>query len=148
MKRQKSMGFAVMGLVVLFLSAVFVDPALAVRTSLTPATVKGPYPGTVSAGDLAITMENGDNTNGNVWTGNGRDLLLIQNPTGGAITVTFTSVADQLGRKGDITAYSIPAAGFMTFWFGNLVGWSQDAAGSIYVDMSATGLKMKVIRIP
>ena len=118
------------------------------RTSITPVTVKGPYPGTVAPLDLAITLDNGDNTNGNVFTGNGRDLLLIQNPTAGAITVTFTSVADPQGRKGDITAYNIPIAGFMVFWFGALVGWSQDAAGSIYVDMSATGLKMKVLRIP
>lgn len=146
MKARKTL--SLMGMVVTLMAALFVDEALAVRTSLTPATTKGPYPGTVNAGDLAITMENGDNTNGNVWTGNGRDLLLIQNPTGGAITITLTSVADQLGRKGDVTAYSIPAAGFMTFWFGNLIGWAQDASGSIYVDMSATGLKMKVIRIP
>jgi len=139
----------VMGLAaVLLLSAACAGEAWAVRTALTPVTPKGPYPGTVNAGDLAITMENGDNTNGNVWSGNGRDLLLIQNPTVGAVTVTFTSVSDNLGRKGDITAYSIPAAGFMAFWFGNLNGWAQDAAGSIYVDMSATGLKMKAIRIP
>lgn len=118
------------------------------RTAIIPVIAKGPYPGVVAALDLAITMDSGDNTNGNVFTGNGRDLLLIQNPTAGAITVTFTSVNDPQGRKGDITAYNIPIAGFMVFWFGNLIGWAQDAVGSIYIDMSATGLKMKAIRIP
>lgn len=148
MMAPKKTSFTVAMVVIAALCAVFADPALAVRTSITPVTVKGPYPGTVNAGDLTITMDSGDNTNGNVFTGNGRDLLLIQNPTAGAITVTFTSVADQLGRKGDITAYNIPAAGFMTFWFGSLIGWAQDASGSIYIDMSATGLKMKALRIP
>lgn len=132
------------------LAVVGVDEALAVRTALTPLVVKGPYPGTVSAGDLSVTaLDSVDNTNGNSWSGNGRDLMVIQNPTVGAITITLTSVADQLGRKGDITAYSIPAnTGFMFFWFGSLIGWAQDAQGTIYLDASATGLKIKVLRIP
>lgn len=142
------------GSLVLMVTALFggigVNEALAVRTVLTPLTVKGPYPGTVSAGDLSVTaLDSVDNTNGNSWVGNGRDLMVIQNPTAGAITVTLTSVADQLGRKGDITAYSIPAnTGFMFFWFGSLIGWAQDAQGTIYLDASATGLKIKVLRIP
>jgi hypothetical protein len=118
------------------------------RTALTPVTVKGPYPGVVNAGDLTIALDNVDNVNGNVWSGNGRDLLLIQNPTGGALTVTFTSANDPQNRKGDITAYSLAAAAFMFFWFGNLTGWSQDAVGSLYLDASGAGLKCKALRIP
>lgn len=148
MKRLTGMGLMV--LVAAFVAALFVDEALAARTLLTPLTVKGPYPGTVSAGDLSVTaLDAVDNTNGNYWLGNGRDLMVIENPTAGAITVTLTSIADQFGRKGDITAYSIPAnTGHMFFWFGSLIGWAQDAQGSIYLDASATGLKVKILRLP
>lgn len=142
--------FSVVVLMVALLGVALVDEAWAVRTLLTPLTVKGPYPGTVSAGDLSVAaLDSVDNTNGNYWLGNGRDLLMIENPTAGAVTVTLTSIADQFGRKGDITAYSIPAnTGHMFFWFGSLIGWAQDAQGTIYLDASATGLKVKILRIP
>ena len=119
------------------------------RTALTAFTPKGPYPGTIVAGDLSLTaLDNVDNTNGNAFVGNGRDLLLIHNPTAGAVTVTLTSKEDPQLRKADITAYSIPISGFFFFYFGSLIGWAQDAAGTIYLDASATGLKVKVVRIP
>lgn len=119
------------------------------RTALTAFTPKGPYPGTVAPGDLHLAaLDNVDNTNGNSWVGNGRDLLIVQNPTAGAVTVTLTSKEDERLRKGDITAYSIPVGGFLFFWFGNLIGWAQDAQGTIYLDAAATGLKCKVVRIP
>ncbi|WP_447978080.1 hypothetical protein [Candidatus Nitrospira bockiana] len=118
------------------------------RTALTPATPKGPYPGTVNAGDLNIALENVDNANGNVFVGNGRDLLLIQNPTAGAITFTLTSSNDPQNRKSDITNYSLGAGLFAFFWFGSIIGWAQDAAGSIYLDAGGAGLKCKVLRIP
>jgi hypothetical protein len=117
------------------------------RTVLTVLTPKGPYPGTVNAGDLATTYATADNTNGNSFSFTGRELIDFRNTTGGAITVTLTSAADPQGRSADITAYSIPATtGLATFWAGNLVGWSQ--AGSFYIDCSATGLGVRIIRIP
>lgn len=123
--------------------------ALAVRTSVTAnvVTPKGPYPGTVNANDLDVVQFTLDNTNGNVWTGNGRDLLVIQNPTAGAITVTLTSSSDASKRKADITTYSLGVGEFMAFWYGNLVGWDQ-GGGALYIDCSATGLKGIIFRIP
>lgn len=123
--------------------------AFAVRTSVTASVVapKGPYPGTIAANDLDVVPFNLDNTNGNVWVGTGRDLLVIQNPTAGAITVTLTSSADAAKRKADITTYSLGAGEFMTFWYGNLVGWDQ-GGGQLYLDCSATGLKGLIFRIP
>ena len=119
------------------------------RTALTAFTPKGPYPGTIVAGDLSLAaLDNVDDTNGNSFIGNGRDLLLIHNPTAGAVTVTLTSKEDPQLRKADITAYSIPISGFFFFYFGSLIGWAQDAAGTIFLDASATGLKTKVVRIP
>lgn len=123
--------------------------ALAVRTSVTASVVspKGPYPGTVAANDLDVVPFTLDNTNGNVWVGTGRDLLVIQNPTAGAITVTLTSSVDSQNRKGDITTYSLGIGEFMTFWYGSLVGWDQ-GGGQLYIDCSATGLKGMIFRIP
>jgi hypothetical protein len=123
--------------------------AFAVRTSVTASVVqpKGPYPGTVAANALDVATFDLDNTNGNVWVGTGRDLLVIQNPTGGAITVTLTSSADAAKRKADITTYSLGAGEFMSFWYGNLVGWDQ-GGGQLYLDCSATGLKGLIFRIP
>lgn len=123
--------------------------ALAVRTSVTSSVVtpKGPYPGTVAANDLDVVPFTLDNTNGNVWVGSGRDLLVIQNPTAGAITVTLTSSADSANRKGDISTYSLGVGEFMSFWYGSLVGWDQ-GGGQVYIDCSATGLKGLIFRIP
>src|SRR4051812_44867306 len=116
------------------------------RTVLTVQSPKGPYPGTVNAGDLATTYATGDNTNGNSFPFTGRELIDFRNTTGGAITVTLTSAPDPQGRSADIAAYSIPATtGLATFWAGNLTGWNQ--AGSFYIDYSATGLGVRIIRI-
>lgn len=129
--------------------SLFAGEALAVRTSVTANVIapKGPYPGTVVANDLDVVPFTLDNTNGNVWVGTGRDLLVIQNPTAGAITVTLTSAPDATKRKSDITTYSLGIGEFMTFWYGNLVGWDQ-GGGQVYVDCSATGLKGLIFRIP
>jgi hypothetical protein len=118
------------------------------RTVLTVQTPVGPYPtNPVGAGALATTYATGDNTNGNSFPFTGRELIDFRNTTGGAITVTLTSAPDPQGRAADITAYSIPATtGLATFWAGNLVGWNQ--AGSFFIDYSATGLGVRVIRIP
>jgi len=123
--------------------------AFAARTAVTSSVVtpKGPYPGTVAANALDVATFDLDNTNGNVFVGTGRELLVIQNPTGGAITVTLTSSADAQNRKGDITTYSLGAGEFMSFWYGNLVGWNQ-GGGQIYLDCSATGLKGLLFKIP
>ena len=119
------------------------------RTALTAFNPKGPYPGVVNPGDLSLTaLDTVDNTNGNSFIGNGKDLLLIHNPTAAAVTVTLTSSVDPQQRLSNITAYSIPISGFFFFYFGSLIGWTQDALGTIILDASATGLRAKVVRIP
>jgi hypothetical protein len=146
MQRSKILSVSlVLGLCALFSAG----EALAVRTAVTASVVtpKGPYPGTVAANGLDAATFDLDNTNGNVWVGTGRELLVIQNPTAGAVTVTLTSSADAANRKGDITAYSLGAGEFMTFWYGSLVGWNQ-GGGQVYLDCSATGLKGLIFKIP
>ncbi|HNP80124.1 MAG TPA: hypothetical protein PKN47_01575 [Nitrospira sp.] len=145
----KRLSIVSLSLIVGLMVALSAGEALAVRTSVTTSVVtpKGPYPGTVAANALDVATFDLDNTNGNVWVGTGRELLVIQNPTAGAITVTLTSSADAQNRKGDITTYSLGVGEFMAFWYGNLVGWNQ-GGGQVYLDCSASGLKGLIFKIP
>lgn len=86
----------------------------------------------------------------NTFVSTGRELLLVQN-TGAAATVTVTSVADQINRTGDITAYSLPiGSGTPTFAVLGpfpAQGWKQ-SNGTIIVAASTTGIAFAVIRLP
>lgn len=77
----------------------------------------------------------------------GRELLLVRNPTGGALTVTITSVVDERNRVGDIAAYSIGAGEVAKFWFNRMEGWRQNT-GLLHFAASAAGLEFAVIRLP
>lgn len=136
-------------LLVGLLVAVFgIEDAHAVRTALTAQTAKGPYVTTpVAADSLDYTYASSDNSNGNYFVGTGRELVLVRNTAGAPGTVTFTSVADELGRKGDITTYSVGAGEFSMYWFGKLPGWAQTGS-QIYIDTSASTVTIAVIRIP
>jgi hypothetical protein len=120
------------------------------RTALVPVSVKGPFPGTVNAGDLASNFTALDNVNGNSFPHTGKEVIVIQNSNaGGAQTVTFTSFPDSQSRTGDITAYSIPASGFISFFpgTGNPPGWRQ-TDGNIYIDCNAATVKALILRLP
>lgn len=137
-----------LGLAAILISSLFGGVAEAARTAITVQTAKGPYLSTpVAANSLDFTIAASDNTNGNYFVGTGRELILVQNSAGGSGTVTFTSVADQFQRKGDISTYSLSAGEFAMFWVGNLVGWDQ-GGGQIYIDTSASTMNIAVIRIP
>jgi len=139
---------SVIGLMAVLITALFGGVAEAARTAITVQTAKGPYLSTpVAADSLDVTIAASDNTNGNYFVGTGRELILVRNTAGVAGTVTFTSVADQYARKGDISTYSVGAGEFSMFWVGNLVGWDQ-GGGQIYIDTSASTMNIAVIRIP
>lgn len=150
MQTWKKASGAVLGFVLCAMGLLLfdVDPAHAVRTAITVQTAKGPYLSTpVSANALDFTIAASDNANGNYFVGTGRELIIVQNSAGAPGTVTFTSVADQYARKGDISAYSVGAGEFAMFWVGNLTGWDQ-GGGQIYIDTSASTMNIAVIRIP
>jgi hypothetical protein len=115
------------------------------QTALTPITPKGPYPGTVSAGDLAIAFTASDVANGNKWAFSGRDILLVQNSNAGAQTFTISSTADERGRKADIATYSVPAGGFAAFFISSATGWTQ-ADGTILLATSHANIQFAVVR--
>src|SRR6185437_8102298 len=91
--------------------------AFAARTAVTPVTIKGPYPGTVNAGDLAITFTAADIVNLNSFAASGNEVLLVQNTDAAQQTITLTTKPDGYGRSADISTYAIPASGFAAFNF-------------------------------
>ncbi len=88
-----------------------------------------------------------DTVNDEETTLSGREIVLVQNTTGGALTCTFTSVASPLNRTGDITAYSVGANEFAMFGPFEITGWQQ-TDGKLYFSGSAVGLEFAVIRLP
>jgi hypothetical protein len=133
--------------IVLF-TLVLAVAAFAARTAITPQTPKGPYPGTVNAGDLALTLTAADTVNLNQFAATGTELLIVQNTDVGSQTITLTTKADAFGRTADITAYSMATGTFAVFNFRNAnQGWVQ-ADGNVYFQASSANIKFAVLRIP
>lgn len=67
-------------------------------------------------------------------------MLLANNTSGGALTVTVTSAPDALGRVGDITALSLAAGEKRLLGPFNATGWLS-AGGMLFYQASAVGVK-------
>lgn len=116
------------------------------RTALTPVS---PTSINTSIGATAadVTFTALDATNNNSLPSTGRELLLFNNTDTGAHTVTIWSVADDLGRKGDIVAYSIGASTYSLFGPFPLRGWKQ-TDGNLWIDTNSALIKVLPIKIP
>lgn len=116
-------------------------------TALNAQSVLGPYPAVpVTATSLDFTFAAGDVT-GNTFQATGRELLVVKNTAAGNGTFTITSVADHLGRKGDIGPYTVAGSNATSaFWVGNMDGWAS--SGVVTVTPSATTMQFAVLRIP
>lgn len=121
-------------------------------TALTPITPLGPYiAGQPSANSLNFSFAACDSGAGNSFKMTGRDVLLVENAdTMAAHTFTATSVADQLGRTNDITAYSLVAGPtFAAFNFrGGVNGWQQPSDSTVHLTCSSTSILFAVITTP
>jgi hypothetical protein len=107
----------------------------------------GPYPALpVTATSLNFVFTTADSVNFDQFNFTGRELIIIRNSTGGALTVTLESAVDPQTRLGDITTYSIGAGLFSIFWVGNIVGWNN--AGQFFLRSSASTMDYAVVRIP
>ena len=112
-----------------------------------PVTIPfGPYPGTVVANQLDTVFTVADNVNFDQFVFTGRELIIVRNSTGGALTFTLESVADPQGRLSDITTYSLGAAEFALFWAGNMTGWNN--GGQFFLRSSAATMDYLIVRIP
>ena len=85
---------------------------------------------------------------GNHYVANGREIVLAQNSdVSNPYTVTITSQADEYGRTGHITTYSLAAAEFGVFGPFPKSGWANGAS-QVLISGSNAAIKFAVIRIP
>lgn len=132
----------------LFLAVLFsVAPALAVPTTLTVQQGPSVY-STISAGGATVTLTAGDVSNGNDFVSSGDEIVIVQNTHATlAYTVTFTSVADVLGRTKDITTYSLAAGEIACFGPFPAHGWRQ-SGNKIKLTVSNAAIKIGLVRLP
>lgn len=116
-------------------------------TQIAVQPIVGPYPALpVAASSLDLVFSAVDAVNGNFFVADqissnlpggtiGGDILLVNNPTVGALTITFTSQPLN-GRSGDITAYSVGAGVTSAFKYSQLVGWA-DVSNSVFFTAQA-----------
>ncbi len=106
------------------------------QTLINSQTPKGPYPGSISAGDLTLAFVGADTSNGNSFKLTGREVLLAYNSDASAHHLTITSTADSRGRSADISSYSIATLTHAAFSFlSGTEGWEQtDGTAHILAD--------------
>ena len=108
-------------------------------TALTPVTPFGPY-GAVVANALDLTWTPADATNGNSFPLTGSEILLIWNTDSAAHTFSITSVADNFGRTGDVTTYSVGAGVISSYSFrAGANGWIQ-SDGTVHLPAASSAL--------
>ena len=116
------------------------------NTALPVINVPNSYAGAVAG----ITWTAADPANGNQFTLTEREVLLARNAGTAAMTVTVTSVADQLNRTRDITAYSIAASTFAIIGQFKRLGWAQEI-GALYLSVGGTAgsvIQFAPLRLP
>ena len=115
---------------------------------ITPITMKSPFEA-VTAGTITFAFTAG-NTGGDTISITGRELIIIQNTGVGARTFTIASQADEKGRTGDITAYSLAAGEFAYFTGGltNSIGWRNVSTGLLTITPSHAEVKYAVLKLP
>jgi len=121
---------------------VVASSAMADRTAVTVTTAPGP----AMTDGAAITKTSADELNGLEFTitGDSRELLFVNNPTGGSLNVSISSVADDLGRTGDIEDDAIAGGACHVYGRFNIEGWSN--GGKVQFSMD-DGLKAWVIKL-
>ncbi len=120
------------------------------RQNLTPKVPAGSYPALplgANAADLAFTAAGAGFAEGSGFTMTGNDLVIVKNGNVAQQTVTFTSVADDKNRTGDITTYALGAGEYGVFGPFKRPGWQQ-SDGKLYMAASAADVEFAVISLP
>lgn len=115
------------------------------RVLVAAQTLPGSYPDLpVAANSRDLAMQAGDASLHNYTPiVDGKTVVIAQNTDSGAHTVGFVSQADDLGRTGDISAYSIGAGELAIFGPFKLKGWSD--GGNLDIDVNDATVKLAVI---
>jgi len=118
-------------------------------TTFTATTMKGPFEA-ITAGQATITLT-AASAGADTFAATGRQLVICQNSHAtNAYTVTITSTADESGRTGDITAYSL-AAGEVAIFGVDLTtrpGWRNTSTGAITITASNASVKISIVKLP
>ena len=102
---------------------------MALRTVITPQNLS-------ALGGQVITFQSIDQTNGMQVKNTGSQVILINVPAGGAVTVTFPSQPDAFNRTGDKTLACAP--GITAFGpFIPEVNWG-DGAAQLFLDFAGS----------
>jgi hypothetical protein len=120
------------------------------RLALTVQNIIAKYPSlplTANSADFTWTAAGASFADGAGFALTGKEVLLARNPTGGALTVTISSVVDPYIRTGDITTYSIGAGEYAVFPPFPKAGWAQ-ADGKLYLAASAATVEFAVLKLP
>lgn len=100
---------------------------MAARVLVAAQSLPGAYPTLpIAANSRDLTLSAGDATNLNYTPlVNDATVVIAQNTGAGARTVGIVSAADEFGRTGDITAYSLSAGELAIFGPFKKAGWSN-----------------------
>lgn len=117
------------------------------RQAHTPFTPLGTKTNVYTAGAADITMKAAISADKEQASHNGKVLIIAHNTDGAnPYTVTFSSVVDDLGRTGDITAYSLAAGDYCVFGPFSTEGWRQ-SDGKLYFEASNAAIKFAVVAL-
>src|SRR5690348_11761098 len=115
------------------------------QTALTITAIKANN-AAISAGDLLVTEAAADAVNGNSFTLSGKEVLIVHNTDAAPHTFTLTSIADHLGRTGDIANYSVAANAIAAIQMNTVEGW-RNSSGLVTMTASSNLLKFAVLRL-
>jgi len=102
--------------------------------------------GTASAGGL-VALTAADASSQNYYVSTGRELVIAWNSGATPRTVTITSVADEKGRLGHITAQAISAGARLVYGPIPKDSWAQ-SSGEQWLEASHAEVKFAVIAVP
>ena len=103
-------------------------------------------PGSLNFDGAAITFVAATPASDEQVVHTGKEMIIAQNTTGGALTVTVTSVADPFGRTKHIAADSIGANAFKIYGPFATTGWQQ-TDGNLYFEASGAGITFVVLKL-
>ena len=114
---------------------------------LTPVVLPLPFESNILNTPVDPGFVASDNVGGDEIPSTGREIVLVNNTTGGPETITVSSTpASATQRLGDITAASVPAGAIRAFQLFPGNGWAN-AQGRIDVQTSAAGLEIAILRL-
>lgn len=116
------------------------------RQSHTPLTALGTKTNVYTANAADLTMTAADVSNKEQVTATGNELIIAHNTGASTYTITISSVVDEQGRTGDISAYSLGAGEYAVFGPFGTEGWRQ-TDGKLYFEASNVAVKFGVVRL-